>query len=183
MDGIFAPPFHSCKEFESFLWCLGSPINLEAHKGFSGNISHSSCPVTPYFADLMAEIIFKCPYLFKKDTNVLKHNKSTSRYSNDDGSVSKVKSMSSDVIFAGYATNLSADYEEDLVAIVWIDDIQTMNSVTRDLPLNMQALLLIHPLCNSPGLFWVKTVTKSTAAEDILVNSFNIRLRAQYLVA
>ena len=167
MDGIFTPPFHNCKDFESFLWCLGSPINLETHKGFNGNISFSACPVTPYFADLTSEVVFKCPYLFKKDSNLQTHTKTSSKYNVDDGKLKRFKSMSSDVIFSGYASSLAVDYEEDTVGIVWIEDIQTMNSVGVQLPLNMQAMLLVHPLKNSPGLFWVRTVSKSDVGEAI----------------
>jgi hypothetical protein len=138
---MFLPAYKPCKDFESFLWCLGSPVNLDSHKGFRGSLSTETCPVTPYFANLTSEIIFKSPYLYRKDClngTIQGASFPKKRTQSSSGDISnsyqdisslalkmevRSRSFSSTDDYGLYNGTFAAEFENDIAAIVWVYNI------------------------------------------------------------
>lgn len=64
MNSVMADKTKSISsDFFQFLHTLGWPVNLFSHPGFKGDLNSSCCATTPYYSDLLHEIIFRCPCL------------------------------------------------------------------------------------------------------------------------
>lgn len=60
--------------------------------------------------------------------------------------------------------------EEDLVTIVWIEDLQNFEAIPKLLGGSSKLFLFVHPLKNSKGLFCIRILLASGALEDHLVH-------------
>ncbi|CAG8856618.1 38798_t:CDS:2, partial [Gigaspora margarita] len=100
-DNIINPPSIS-EDFERFLNSLGWPVSLDAHSGYKAKLNSSICEVAPYFADRSVEVIFNVPYLIKTP--------------NTDSSSNSLLDFFKNI------------FVDDLVCIVWIEDVLSMHS-------------------------------------------------------
>jgi hypothetical protein len=169
------------KEFEVFLWSLGCQINLKTHLGYKGNMNEDNCNFTPYYADLHIEIIFNCPYLYKRDTaskqqssNSKKFNgyySSTDDLHSDFSLRSKKARFRSQSVVESSFLELDNRYEteNDSIGIVWLEDIQHLKNLVHMSPSKLLIILIVHPLMNSPGLYWIKIIIKPELPEYIKV--------------
>ncbi|CAG8677236.1 20125_t:CDS:10 [Dentiscutata erythropus] len=131
-DHIINPPSIS-EDFERFLNSLGWPVSLDTHSGYKAKLDSSICKVAPYFADRSVEVIFNVPYLIKTP--------STDSSSNS---------------LSNFFKNIFAD---DLVCIVWIDDVLSMHSAPSKIGQPAFVYIFVHPLQNATGLYWIRIIT------------------------
>ncbi|KAJ3271069.1 hypothetical protein HDV01_007082 [Terramyces sp. JEL0728] len=173
------------KEYEKFLWSLGSPIHLHSHLGYRGNLDSNICPVAPYFSNINMQVIFNAPYLFKKDVI---GNRQFSWKKFHKGLVSAESGGSVDDLTK---TQTSENYkrpraqtvlinpqseagkdtfewvlERDSVIILWTEDLHNILAFCQDLPANIIAILVVHPLINTKGLFTIKIIGRPGVLEE-----------------
>ncbi|CAG8567296.1 5681_t:CDS:10 [Gigaspora rosea] len=139
-DQIINPPSIS-EDFERFLNSLGWPVSLDTHSGYKAKLDSSICKVAPYFADRSVEVIFNVPYLIK----TLNTDSSSNSLSN-------------------FFKNIFAD---DLVCIVWIEDVLLMHSAPSKIGQHAFVYIFVHPLQNATGLYWIRIITSYSCSIGI----------------
>ncbi|KAJ3311609.1 hypothetical protein HDV04_003873 [Boothiomyces sp. JEL0838] len=174
------------KEYETFLWSLGSPIHLNSHLGYKGNLDAGVCPVAPYFSNINMQVIFNAPYLFKKHTtgnrqfSWAKFHKGLVT-TEAGGSVEDLTRVSIEnhkqrpraqtVLINQNETGKDTFewvLERDSVVILWIEDLHNVLAFCQELPANIIAILAVHPLINSKGLYTIKIIGRPGVLEDVL---------------
>ncbi|GJJ73253.1 hypothetical protein EMPS_05611 [Entomortierella parvispora] len=142
------------KDFSRFLDCLGWPIQLETHSGYTGHLNSTLCHTTPYFADRKNEVIFHVPYLMRSTFPA--PSPSSEGYS----SAEIPRMLDHQLVDQFRSVTL-----QDRVAVVWVEDRERMLNLLPLLLSNDQSLmvfLLIHPLGgggdSAGGLFWIRIV-------------------------
>ncbi|CAG8830306.1 1568_t:CDS:2, partial [Racocetra persica] len=133
-DHIINPPSIS-EDFERFLNSLGWPVSLETHSGYKAKLDSSICKTTPYFADRSVEVIFNVPYLIQTQNN----------------------DLSSDSL----SNLLKNIFSDDLVCIVWVDDVLSMHNAPSKIGQSALVYIFVHPLQNATGLYWIRIITPS----------------------
>jgi len=151
---IHGSPQGLSKDFSRFLDCLGWPIQLETHSGYTGHLNSTLCHTTPYFADRKNEVIFHVPYLMRSTFP-------PSSSSPEEGGQAEIPHMLDHQLVDQFR-NVTM---QDRVAVVWVEDRERMLNL---LPLlvsndpNLMVFLLIHPLGgggdSAGGLFWIRIV-------------------------
>ncbi|KAF0561745.1 rap/ran GTPase-activating protein [Gigaspora margarita] len=131
-DNIINPPSIS-EDFERFLNSLGWPVSLDAHSGYKAKLDSSICKVAPYFADRSVEVIFNVPYLIKTP--------------NTDSSSNSLSDFFKNI------------FVDDLVCIVWIEDVLSMHSAPSKIGQHACVYIFVHPLQNATGLYWIRIIT------------------------
>jgi hypothetical protein len=169
-DNLSRAPEMYCKDFESFIWSLGWAIDLSTHPGFKGNVTPSMYPKLPYYANMNSEIIFKIPYLLKMEG--ISHDekgKSSSGIFNDDNDFpNRVRSVTLENIPAIKETPI----EQDIISIAWLEDIHNINHLILQLQKHVIGCVMVHPLPNSGGLYYIRIILKTGIPDDCIVIAF-----------
>ncbi|CAG8471495.1 1327_t:CDS:2 [Acaulospora colombiana] len=131
LESIINPASIS-EDFEKFLNSLGWPVSLDSHPGYKAKLNSSFCKTTSYFADRTVEVIFNIPYVI--------------HLPNPEASSGSLTTLFRDV---------SAD---DLVCIVWIEDILSMHNVPSKVGQSVLVYIFVHPLQNATGLYWIRII-------------------------
>ena len=186
-DTIYKASDMVSKEFEQFLWTLGWPVDVPTHSGYKGNLSSDNCSSAPYFANMNMEIIFRVPYLFKKDAlsrslSFLRSGLSKSSNSIgsdpailDDSTASAKERDSRSTQSRQRQRSFTVTVEKDItadpdsIAIVWLDDIHHVSQLVDQLPLHIGMCVMIHPLQDSGSLYLIRIMGKVGIPEDCLV--------------
>lgn len=172
-------------KFEGFLWSLGWPVNLQTHSGFNGNIDTYSCRITPYFANINIEVIFKSPYLFKSDYDSRSFSawslskmipsvgtESSATSLTDENLIRKTRHRSRTVAAVTYSPDSTASTENvelDTVAIIWLEQISNIAQLMPQLAKNVVACVIVHPLIGSNGLYLIRVVNRTGISEDVMM--------------
>lgn len=175
------------KEFESFLWTLGWPIDT-SHSGYKGNVNAERCPVSPYFANLNIEIVFRSLYLHRKEVFPRPISLPISRIGSSASGMSTFEELPFSLSSFKTPRNRSKSVgivspnsyegildlfdhsEPETVAISWLEDIHNVSHLMHQLPKHIIGCLMLHPLPNSTGLYYVRLFVKSGTSEDCLVS-------------
>lgn len=186
-------------DFESLLWTLGWPIDLASHRGFKGAYSSRDLPVTPYFANLSIEIIFFSPCLLQKGKSkkspVLKQTKLSDhpspQFSASASDLSKQKHIPTPIelsfprsrtlesLLSGSSnvskyqdemkTPVDLLTQEDVVSIIWIENISHTEMALETLPQHIQIFIFVNPVCNGSGLCYIRIIGRSSVPPLCLV--------------
>ncbi|KAJ3112431.1 hypothetical protein HK098_008122, partial [Nowakowskiella sp. JEL0407] len=165
-------PEQISKDFDNFIHCLAWPINLNEHPGYKSTLAHQEkffIQTAPYFANRNVEVIFNCPCYFnilqnstKMDVSDLSKERSDMHLEEGSNSIANENS----IIDIWHEIMLN-----DLVGVIWIEDLRQMAKVAVSLRLkNILFFLYIHPLPKTPGLYLIKISASSVLnLEDCLV--------------
>jgi hypothetical protein len=108
--------------FKELLYSLGKPVELSAHRGFSGQLNPQICSVSPYFRDSSVELMFHCPALLKFPST-----SATSSPSNDKVELNSKRggyihsSKNSTDSFGMEANDYRLIMRNDQVFLIWMD--------------------------------------------------------------
>jgi Rap/ran-GAP len=174
-------------DFEAFLWSLGWPVNLSSHVGYSGHLEKEKCPVTPYFANLTMEVIFKCPYLFRRE-NARRLSLQAKRSFSSVDDFDLIPNSEDPLVFnptirpprtrsksVGIPSVLASDMIDntlqDCFAIVWLEDIHNVGHLVSQLPKHFAGCIMVHPLPHTAGMYYIRLLLKAGIIEECLVKT------------
>lgn len=178
------------KEFQSFIWNLGWPVDLQNHVGYKGSLSNQAYSVIPYYANLTSEFVFKCPILMKKEIYCRPvsfqpiRKKSAGPGSVDDLDIfnsapltfrqQRLRSHSVGLPKVGEQMEIEQEngVECEVFAIIWLEELNSFNKLVTSLPSSISISIIVHPLNYSPGLFWIRFFGKLDVHEEILVSLY-----------
>ncbi|KAJ3338381.1 Ral GTPase-activating protein subunit alpha-1, partial [Kappamyces sp. JEL0680] len=190
-DNLIRAVDMSSKEFESFLWSLGWGVDLFNHKGFMGTLKPEEYPVAPYFATMTAEVIFKSPYLMKRD-----YTKKHSLSMPISKSSSSINSAASSALVDEPRFNMALEpasppkrvrsvtlgstsafgklqemAEPETISIVWLEDIHNISHLILQLPKHIIGCIMVHPLQNSGGLYYIRILLKVGVPDECMASA------------
>lgn len=135
------------------------------------------------------EIIFKSPYLFKRNIKLgtaspqkkysFASTSTEDKYSLSDKSMKaktrfRLRSQSvGESSFLENSVEHEKGFENDNVAIIWLDDLHDFKNLTSTTSTTILASLVVHPLFGTPNLFWVKIISRDDLQSHIDVIIFN----------
>lgn len=183
-------------DFETFLWTLGWPVDVNNHSGYLGpKGTLKDYSIVPYFSNSHTEIIFKVPYLCKKDSfrsaSLLKigHSKSASSLGSSNSSIGnqpnldgtgensrlnfglikpRQRSLTSNPTKSTEPEKESWILEAETVGIIWLEDVHNISQLINQLPAHIFSCVVVHPLRDLVGLYQVRILSKPGVIEDCL---------------
>ncbi|KAI8901032.1 hypothetical protein BC833DRAFT_579619 [Globomyces pollinis-pini] len=109
-------------------------------------------------------------------------NQTNNQSKGKDKSRSRSKTMNTQVEMT--KSDFECKIENDIVCVVWTDDILNLNCYIEDLPPNLLVAIVINPVANSPGLFLIQICERvglpiecsgiGPLAHDIIVGKSNL---------
>lgn len=156
-------------------------MDIGSHPGFKGRLTPSICKSCPYFADRDVELIYHVPTLYEHGiSDTSRATSSGERRRSFTGAAEAIplqlkpplkRSRSNINTYTAHSSIWPHQHisEEDLVAIVWIDDLSKFETVPNKLGGYCKLFIFVHPLENAQGLFCIRILLASGALEDHLV--------------
>lgn len=142
-------------DYLQFVHSLGWPIDLRKHPGWCGAISSKISPSAPYYANNSVEMVFHVPCLM--DVGSLGELI---------GAPGATQSGLLDQEVPSHASGLYKIISNDLVSVLWIEDLQEMLTLPSKFQTRSIVYICVSPLqdAESAGLYRIRIMVTSTGS-------------------
>lgn len=150
-------------DFLHFISSLGWMVDAEKHAGFRGRLAKGCGDGIPYYSDAECEMVFHVPALITDESLLQAGMPSEIDYFNPLHTASLHPPAEDNLPV--HAAGLYSILSDDLVSILWVEDLDEMLTLPSKLQTRSIVYICISPLrdCESVGLYRVRIMVTSVA--------------------